>query len=184
LKQVRLLLLALAALAAASSPAASADAPEYAIKGTYLYKFGPFVEWPESAFDGPESPLQVCIVGDDPFGPQLAQAAQGQRVGMHPIAVRHLEMATRGAPCHVMFLAGSATQSVAEALEVMHGAPVLTVTDGSDTRARGIITFLLENNRVRFEIDDGAAAQNHLVISSELLRLARVVRPRPAGAAP
>jgi hypothetical protein len=182
LKLLRLLLISFGVLAFAVQPVLAVGSLEWAVKGTYLYKFGPFVEWPEAAFDSPQSPLQICIVGNDPFGPELVQGAAAQRVGMRPIAVRRLETAVRGAPCHIMFLAGSPSQSVAEALAAVRGMPVLTISDSAETRAHGIISFVAENNRVRFEIDDGAAAENHLVISSELLRLARAVRPRAAGA--
>src|ERR1700756_4784994 len=47
------------------------DTLEYAVKAAYLYKFTPFVEWPASAFAGPGSPFNVCVLGDDPFGPAL-----------------------------------------------------------------------------------------------------------------
>jgi hypothetical protein len=182
LKLLRLLLVSFGVLTFAVQPVPAVESLEWAVKGTYLYKFGPFVEWPEAAFDSPESPLQICIVGNDPFGRELVQSAAAQRVAMRPIAVRRLETAVRGAPCHIMFLAGSPSQSVAEALAAVRGMPVLTISDSAETRAHGIISFVAENNRVRFEIDDGAAAENHLVISSELLRLARAVRPRAAGA--
>jgi hypothetical protein len=56
---------------------------------------------------------------------------------------------------------------------------VLTVTDSArDEPARGIINFLIQNNRVRFEIDNGAAAESGLTISSKLLSLAVSVKPR------
>ena len=78
------------ALAIALSGFASAESQgslERAIKATYLYKFGPFVEWPNGAFSSPVAPLNICIVGNDPFGAILDQAVAGQRVAEHPIAL-------------------------------------------------------------------------------------------------
>jgi hypothetical protein len=78
-----------------------------------------------------------------------------------------------------MFIGGSQQQSIAEALAVVRGTPVLTVTDVSrPDAANGIIAFIIDNNRVRFDIDDRAAAENGILISSQLLNLARTVRPR------
>ncbi len=55
----------------------------------------------------------------------------------------------------------------------MHGAPVLTVTDGAtDPAAKGIINFVIADDRVRFEIDNSAALADGLTISSKLLSLA------------
>ena len=63
---------------------------EYAVKGTYLYKFGAFVEWPAAAFEGPDGAVTLCIVGRDPFGPALDQAIAGQRIGPRPVRLRRL----------------------------------------------------------------------------------------------
>jgi len=81
--------------------------------------------------------------------------------------------------CQLMFITGSGAQSVAAVLGIVRGAPVLTVTDGqSDPASIGIINFLLVDGRVRFEIEQHAAAVNGLVISSKLLSLAVRVRNR------
>lgn len=68
---------------------------------------------------------------------------------------------------------------MAQALAAMKGAPVLTVTDEATHPAdRGIISFVIADNHVRFDIDDAAAAQSGLVISSKLLSLAHAVKSR------
>jgi len=150
---------------------------EYAIKATYLYKFAPFVEWPPTSFESPTAALNICIVGADPFGATLDQAAAGQRAAEHPIAIRRL--ASPAAGCQIMFVAGPA-DVIAPVLDAIRGTPVLTVTDApSGASTHGIINFVVEANHVRFDIDDEAAARNGLVISSKLLRLARAVRQRP-----
>ena len=41
--------------------------------------------------------------------------------------------AIAGAPCQIAYLGGSAAQPVTAALKVIHGAPVLTVTDSAAT---------------------------------------------------
>ena len=50
------------------------------------------------------------------------------------------------------------------------------VTDGAN--APGMINFVLKDNRVRFIVDDDAAAQSGLTISSKLLSVALAVKPR------
>ena len=54
---------------------------------------------------------------------------------------------------------------------------MVTVTD-SGLKARGVISFVIEDNHVRFDIDDAAAAQGGLMISSKLLGLAHAVKQR------
>ena len=165
---------ALAALFLASSPA-GAQSLETAVKATYLYKFAPFVEWPAKAFDTPSSPLVVCVQGDDPFGPVLDRAIVGQKIGVHPVQARRVEVVEAGSGCHIAFIAGSKRQSQADALKALHGSGALTVTDGG----AGAIRFVIQNDRVRFEIDTGEASSDGLTLSSKLLSLAVNARPRP-----
>jgi hypothetical protein len=156
---------------------ATEESLEYAVKATYLYKFAPFVEWPTGA--STSTALELCVAGDDPFGSILDRAVSGQRVGGRPVEVRRLAAVRPGDDCHILYLAGSPEQSTAEALEAMRGAPVLTVTDAAQGEGpKGVIHFVIQDNRVRFEIDAQAASARGLKISSKLLDLAVNVRRR------
>lgn len=177
-KQRRRLAAGLLVLFAALPGPAQGEAHELAVKASYLYKFTPFVTWPSITFAAPDAPVVLCIVGDDPFGPTLDQAVAGQQIRERPILLRRLARAERQSGCHIMYMAGSAAQPVAAALEVVRGTPVLTFTDEARGGGRGIIHFVLRDDRVRFEIDEYAAAENGIVISSKVLSLAVSVRRR------
>lgn len=178
---VRLLLVAIAACLlslAATHARAQTPSVEYAVKATYLYKFAPFIEWPAGAFE-PSDPLVICVVGSDPVADLVDEAVKGQAALGHPIEVMHPGASSPDARCHILYVAlrGAAA---ARALERVRGKPVLTVTDAAnELRATGIVNFVVQDNRVRFEIDLRAAAENHLVISSKLLNLASRVSPKP-----
>jgi hypothetical protein len=178
----RLLPFAAAAWLATLVPAlvrAQSPSVESAVKATYLYKFAPFVEWPAGRFQSTTDPLVLCVAGSDPVADLVGDAVKEQRVGGHPIEVVRLPRAAPDARCHILYVAlkGAAASAL---LEKVEGTPALTVTDAAgDPRETGIVNFVVENNRVRFEIDQRAAAENHLVISSKLLNLASHVTPRP-----
>lgn len=143
------------------------------VKATYLEKFGDFVEWPDAAFAGPSDPIRLCVIGSDPFGAVLDQASHGQRIGAHPLVLVRLDKIERAPPCHILFAAGSSKQSIADVLDKVRGAPVLTITDGAgNSAAHGIINFVVVSDRIRFQIDEAAAMQSGLAISSKLLSLA------------
>ena len=85
-------------------------------------------------------------------------------------------LASRGYRVH---LVDPVPNHVEQALAAMKVAPVLTVTDEATHPAdRGIVSFVIDANHVRFDIDKAAAAQSGLVISSKLLGLAHNVKPR------
>ncbi len=148
---------------------------EYPVKAAYLYKFAPFVQWPDAAFDGPDAPFSLCVAGTDPFGANLDQAIAGQRFGRHPVVVKRMARPDKASGCQILYVGGS--KDAGEDLGRLKGAPVLTVVDavpGADSPA--VIQFVVIDNRVRFKIDEAVARQNGLVISSKLLSLAVSVR--------
>ena len=149
---------------------------EYAVKANYLYKFAPFVEWPERAFPSPTSPFNICVVGEDPFGKGLDDAVQGQRVGERPIFVHRAPVAEPGMNCQILFASKSTAHSAADTLRAVAGAPVLTVTDQSRGVSGGMIQFVMREGRVKFEINVAAAEASGLQISSKLLGLATTLR--------
>lgn len=152
---------------------------EKAVKATYLYKIGAFVGWPDSAFASPSSDVQLCIAGDDPFGALLDAAVQGQQVDGRTVVIRRMRTAESDSQCHIMFISGSAAQSVEDGIKAMSGTPTLTITDSArDAGAKGIVHFVIRDKRVRFEIDDQVAAASRLTISSKILSLAVSVKAR------
>ena len=162
-------------------PMARADSEslEAAVKATYLYKFAPFVEWPDPGAEFPGGAFSLCVVGDPLFGSLLERAVAGQDVAGRPIAVHRYATISGNPGCAMMFVTGSPAQPVGDVLALVRGMPVLTVTDGAhDPDAHGIINFIVADNRVRFEIDEAAAAANRLAVSSKLLALATRVIPR------
>ena len=161
-----------------SSAALAAESLEYAVKAAYLTKFGIYVEWPGTAFGAPDSPINLCIVGDDPFGTALDQAAANQRVGSRAVMIRRMKVVTRESGCHMLYIGNSDPASMQQTIEALRGSAVLTVTDTRGAETGSIINFVVKDNRVRFDVDEEAAVQNGLALSSKLLSLALNVKSR------
>jgi hypothetical protein len=173
----RLSVIALAALASVNLGIASAaGSPEYSVKAAYLSKFGTFVQWPADTFPEPTSPLNLCVIGTDPFGSVLDEVAEGLQVGTHPIKVKRLASVDPHADCQIAFVDGNDQRAATQVVDALRGTRILTVTDSGNESGAGIINFLIKDNRVRFGVDDEAAAKNGLTISSRLLMLAVYVR--------
>ena len=153
-------------------PAEAQTSLEYAVKAAYLVKFAPFIAWPDGVFASSSAPLTICVEGADPFGTDLDHAAQGQRDGDHPVAIRRINAPDPAAPCQILF-AGGAPDNVAAEIERWKSQPVLTVTDSG---ASGIINFVVIGNHVRFDIDEARADAVGIQISSKLLGLAHAVK--------
>ena len=165
------------AAAAHAQPAAS----EYDVKAAFLYNFTKFVEWPDAAF--PDDSFRVCVLGEDPFGKSL-KALTGQEVAGRRLQVLSFRGGiARPEECHVLFISRSEQGRLAEILSGVRNFPVLTVADSRGfLEGGGIINFVLEGSKVRFEINQEAAERTGIKISSKLMSLAKRVKGGPAPA--
>src|SRR5262245_20462733 len=175
--------LLLAVLLAAAATARGQKAPsEDDAKAALLYNFSKFVEWPAGAFQDDRSSLRLCLLGADPFGGSL-QALAGEEVAGRKLILLRSRMIDDPAGCHVLFISRSEQERLPRILAAVRDAPVLTVGDTQGFLERGgIVNFVLEGSRVRFEISQAAAERVRIKISSHLLRLAtRVVAGEGPG---
>lgn len=182
LLRATLALCALAGLLAGLRPSAAADAVsrEYQVKAAFLAKFVQFVEWPAGSVPKAGDPLVIAVVADadghDPFNGALEQLVNGKAVNGHPVKVRHVAPDNVG-DCHALFVPASQDARVEQALKAVAGHNVLTVGEtDAFPHAGGQITFYLDDNRVRFEINPDAAKAAGVTISAKLLALARIFR--------
>jgi hypothetical protein len=171
------------AVAAAWLPAAApahAQASAEAVKAAFLPKFVRYVAFPPGAASAPTSPFYLCLIGKDPFGQVIERAAASETIDGRLVAVRRF--ASTDSPgvtgCHVAYLAGANERQTSEMLAALRRQPTLTITDSRWGRARGMIHFVLADGRVRFNIDNAAAAAHGIAISSRLLALAVQVNQR------
>ncbi|HEX9792110.1 MAG TPA: YfiR family protein [Kiloniellales bacterium] len=154
--------------------AAAAEASrEYLIKAAFLYNFAKFTDWPADAFATPDTPLTICVLGEDPFGAAL-DAIDGKEIKGRTVAIRRLSDAAGADVCHVIFISASETPRLATIFQALRGRPVLTVADIPDFARTGGIINLKTNkeDRIRFDINVGSAQQARLRMSSKLLSLA------------
>jgi hypothetical protein len=153
------------------------EAPtEYQVKAAYLFNFLKFVEWPGDPVANTNGRWVIGIVGENPFGNDLAQAVSGKNVQGHMLEVKSFQSGEDLRACQILFIGDSEKKRVSSILSGLHGASVLTVADTDRfTESGGMIQFVMEDKRVRFGIDVGAASRARLKISSKLLSLAKTV---------
>jgi YfiR/HmsC-like len=152
---------------------------EYEVEAAYLSNFGRFVEYPAKSGTATE-PFNVCVLGKDPFGPLLDAALKGEAIGNQPMAAKRLPGPEDTAGCRILFLSSSTDNQLNATLAALGNSSVLTVSDIPEfTKRGGMIQFVLDGNRVRFEINIAAAQRAKLSLSSQLLKLAVAVRRAP-----
>jgi hypothetical protein len=147
------------------------------VQAAYLYNFGKFVKWPAVALANQSGAFTICVLDQDPFGATLQSTLAGESVGGKPVTVKRLAKAQDAAACHILFIGSAQQRDLREILAALDDAAVLTVSDMPDFSKRGgMIQFVLEGDRIRFEINLEGAQKSHLVFPSELLKVATAVK--------
>jgi len=150
---------------------------EYEVKAAYLFNFGKFVTWPANDTSS-SAAFVICVLGEDPFGPILDKTTAGETINGKKITDRRIVHPQEARDCSILYISASQAEHLNNILAAVKGAPVLTVSDMPAFVERGgMIQFLLDQGRVRFEVNLGPAEPNHLAVSSELLKVAvKVIR--------
>lgn len=156
--------------------AAPHEVSEYQVKAAFLYNFVKFVEWPGAISGSIHDPIVIGVLGPDPFGPVLDQTFAYKRVRGRRFELRRYRTVEELELCQVLFISSALERDWSKMLAVVRDAPVMTVSDGDGfVKSGGMIELLLENNRIRFDINLNEGKRSGLKISAQLLQVARKV---------
>lgn len=188
-----LILVLLAGAIAPRSRAESELSQEYKVKAAFLYNFIKFVDWPNGKAADANQPITIGIIGKDPFG-KAFEPVKDKPVKGKKVTIKRLKSITElkklgeagkdeidkqieaAKKCHLLFICASEKESLEDIIKAVRDRPVLTVADTAEfLKSGGIINFVMEEQKVRFEVNSVVAKRAKLQIRSQLLRLAKKV---------
>jgi len=157
--------------AAGQGPKAS----ESEVEAVYVFKFSQFVNWP--AQTAASSSLDICVLGDDPIAPFLDKTVHGENVNGRSVLSRHIVRVQDAQGCSILYISRSEASRLPQVLAAVKAWPLLTVSEIPDFVDKGgMIEFVLQSGRVRFEVNLAPASRAGLTFSSELLKVAVLVK--------
>ena len=139
------------------------------IKAGYIYNFAKLVNWPQTE----SSLFKICIMDADIY--EAASTLAGKDIHGKRVEVKKITASESVNPeCMIIFLTKSA--NIDKVLETVKGLPMLTLADTVNfVNKGGIIELFVENNKIRFSINEKSAIENGLHISPRLSGLANKV---------
>jgi hypothetical protein len=158
---------------------AEAQAPmgESEVKAMFVYNFLKFVEWPVDAAVGLKDPFVVLIIGEGATADAAERFLESKMIGERPVVVRRTEWDQSFAGVRAALVVERDARKLHRILNAAAAAGVLTIGEGeSFTTSGGVIALLVEDRKVRFDVDTSAAKSAGLRVSSKLLALTRTVR--------
>lgn len=154
---------------------AAAQALEHEVKAAYLYRFLSFIEWPNTAFSRPDSPLVIGVLAADDVLGELRNIVPGRVVQGRPVAVQRVRQGESLSGLHVLYVGSGASSQLAR---LEHRRGLLVVSDAHSGLEHGaVVNFVRSEERLRFEVALDAAERRGLKISSRMLSVASHVRP-------
>jgi hypothetical protein len=147
---------------------------EAEIKAAFLYHFGAYVDWPPGTFSSSTEPLVIGVTNAEIFDP-LVEIVRVRTIRNRPLSVKRVRSVSDTAGVHMLYVSDEVDPDSATAiLRSVHDRPVLTVTD-SGYEGEAILTFVLDQDRVRFDVALSLAEASDLRVSARLLSVARRV---------
>lgn len=168
---IKRLLAGLACVALAAGGVSAQPLSEATVKAGFVFNFAKFTLWPE-AKHADDVTLGICALGAHPLDGQLA-LLQGRQIGKRTLQVRANVPPNEWRDCHVLYVSNAQAARVELVVRTVAGAPVLTVSDAPGfIEAGGMIGLHVEDSRLRFDINKGAAERAGLKLNSQMLKLA------------
>jgi hypothetical protein len=205
--KVYILVVLMLLAAVVTSTAIAADSVEKRgrkIKAAFLYNFINFVEWPKEKMSDSDEPVIIGVVGmaeaTKVFKAIAKKEIKGKKIVVKQFvnfcgsANKAKESKTKDKwnldieslkKCHIVFISECKSISKDDTkaiIDALKGTSVLTVGEKAGFLENGgIVNFLTEDKKIRFEVNLYSAKQNKVKIRSKLLKLAkRVIKEEKA----
>jgi YfiR/HmsC-like len=152
-------------------------ASEYELKAVYLYNFAKFVDFPADATKSKGGPFTICVLGKDPFGSVLDATVADESIAGKRVIAKRIAETPQAVDCQILYISSSEEGRLNTIFGGLSRMAILTVSDIPQfSQHGGMIEFVLQGNKIRFDVNLGAAQQAGLNLSSQLLKVASNVR--------
>ncbi len=154
--------------------AAEHEILEGKIKAAYLYNFLRFVDWPQS----PDLSFKLCVGGDKKEYRQSLQVLSTQTVQEQRIDVTYIDFINgtdiaQLKQCNMIFITSLMREQQDKIINNITGSKTLTIGEDKDfIQKGGMINFVEQQDKIKFEVNLNAINQIQLKISSKVLRIA------------
>jgi len=146
---------------------------EIKIKAAYIYNLTKFVYWEESST---ATPVTIYVLGADQIADILQEnlpvMPQGRTITVEKITNKKTDFSR----CQLVYIGQFEQQHMQAALSRCKDLKILTVSDiKAFAQQGGMIGFVVDEDKVKMEINLNAAKSAGIKISSKLLEIAKKV---------
>ena len=144
------------------------------VESGFIYNFTKYVEWPAQTDEVEASHFHICVVGEASIADELDSAIQGKVANNRTILVRRINEIPNIRGCEILYVGNIPRATEEKLLAELSARPVLTVGGAPGfLRGEGMVTFVIEADRVRFDINVRSAERVNIHFDSRILAVAR-----------
>ncbi|MBT9493706.1 MAG: YfiR family protein [Paucibacter sp.] len=142
------------------------------LKAAFIYRFAQFTQWPPP----PLREFTYCVAGNAAMQASL-QALTSKSHGDASSRLRVLTEPQQATQCQLLLLGFDDRAELQRWAAALAAEPVLVVGDSAEAFRNGaVIALVAEPNGLAFRINHTEAKRRGLVLSSQMLKLAREVK--------
>jgi hypothetical protein len=141
------------------------------LRAAYIYNFAKYIRWPN---DNPN--FVIGIYGNDNNSEVALQTTlKGKKIAGKDIVIKTLQDNQTIASCNILYCPDIENKQLAAIVEQIAGKNVLLVTKEDLIKKGAMISFLIEDDKIKFKLKKDTLTKAGLTPTEGLLRLAIVL---------
>lgn len=149
-------------------------ASEYNLKAAFIYNFTKYIEWNAAADEGN---FTIGIIGTSPINAPLVEIVKTETVNGKKITIKQFSNPSEISFCNILFISRNTNASLPDILAKTDNKGTLVVSEQENYAREGsAINFVIVNRKLKFQANVNAINEAGLTASSQLLKLAIIVK--------
>lgn len=174
-KKTRLIAFCILLVVSSIAPVSSRSVETQTVLAALTLNVARFTRWPKQVFIKPEAPLNLCVFGGN-IVQQSFDNIDDTIINNRAIHIINLSRLRNLGRCQLLFLSGLDRHRLTPLLIELRGWPILTVGENMEfLQAGGMVGLEKINGKIQLTINLSMVKKSQLVISSRLLKLAKIV---------
>lgn len=149
------------------------------VKAAFILNIARFVTWPDEALKNQHDQLLLCLYRRNPWDGAI-ETIEGKMVNGRALRINLVKSLAQSQPCNILLIGLDEIRHFDEESRQAADRPLLTIADLTDAdlpppRQPALVTLVRNGARIGFEINLAKARRAGLQMSSNLLKLAKIV---------
>jgi hypothetical protein len=139
------------------------------LQAAYIYNFAKYIKWP-----GEAEAFVIGVYDDEEVMNLLKAVLSEKKIGGREIELKMLTKSADLTGCNIVYVPERGSRYVSDLSDSISGRNILLVTEEDMIKKGAMISFVVEDEKLRFKLKKTSLASAGLVASDGLLKLAIV----------